>query len=349
MPNRRKRKTSIKVTLQDVAREIGVSAITVSRALREPEKVSENLRDQILSTVREMGYVPDIHARALARGSSNFIGVLLPSMTHPALGGLLAGIEARIRGTDYRIQYSNSHYDPEEEIKLLKAFAAHNPAGVIITGTERLENLDTMAQEVGCPLVQTIDSTIAMDGIAVSIDHRKAAMAATRHMLSQGYRRIALLGCGNDIRVSLRHSGYCEVMQQAGLFDENLIIWQDGPPSINLGSRMIRRFLETHPDTDSVLCHSDDLALGVIFECQRLGLRVPENFGICGFNDLEYAATTEPPLTSIRVPRFEIGYKSVDIVIALQEGAVLKQKTWDMGFELIGRETTRRSKIAALA
>ncbi len=349
MPHRRKRKTAIKVTLQDVAREIGVSAITVSRALREPEKVSETLRDQILGAVDKMGYVPDLHARALARGTSNFIGVLLPSLSHPAVSAVLNGIEARIRGTDYRIQYSNSHYDPEEEVRQLRAFAAHSPAGVIVAGTERLENLNTMAQEAGCPVVQTIDASLKMDGIAVGINHKQAAMVATRHMLSQGYRRIAMLGCGHDIRIRLRQSGYCEVMQQAGLFDEKLIIWQDAPPSIHLGSRMIRRFIEEHPDVEGVVCHSDDLALGVIFECQRLGIRVPEDFGICGFNDLEYAVSTEPPLTTVRVPRFDIGYKAADIVITLGEGGVVHERTWDLGFELVVRETTRRTRAAALA
>ncbi len=349
MPNTRRRKAIVKVTLQDVAREAGVSAITVSRALREPEKVSVALRDQILSVVDKMGYVPDLNARALASGTSTFIGVLLPSLSHPALSAVLSGIEARIRGTDYRIQYSNTHYDPEEELRQLRAFAAHSPAGVIVAGTERLENLEAIANEAGCPIVQTVDASLKMSGIAVGIDHKKAAMAATRHMLSQGYRRIAILGCGHDIRVRRRQEGYCEVMQQAGLLDESMIIWQDAPPSIHLGSRLIRRFIEKRPDVDGVLCHSDDLALGVIFECQRLGIRVPEDFGICGFNDLEYAVTTEPPLTTIHVPRFDIGYTAADILITLSRGGQIKERTLDLGFELVVRQTTRRSKAAAIA
>lgn len=349
MPHNRKRKSAVKITLQDVAREIGVSAITVSRALREPDKVSDDLRNHILGVVNRMGYVPDPHARALASGTSTFIGVLLPSLSHPAISAVLNGIEARIRGTDYRIQYSNSHYDPEEEVRQLRAFAAHNPAGVILAGTERLENLETMANEAGCPVVQTIDCSLKMNGLAVGINHRLAAAAATRHLLTQGYRRIAMLGCGHDIRVRLRQSGYCEVMQQAGLFDEGLIVWQDAPPSIHLGSRLIRRLIEQRPHVDGVLCHSDDLALGVIFESQRLGIRVPDDFGICGFNDLDYATSTEPSLTTVRVPRFDIGYKAADMVITLGQGGIVQKRTTDVGFELMERGTTRRMKKAASA
>ena len=349
MPHSRRRKANVKVTLQDVAKEIGVSAITVSRALREPDKVSEALRGHILSVVDKMGYVPDFNARALASGTSTFIGVLLPSLSHPAISAILNGIEARLRGTDYRIQYANTHYDAEEEVRQLRSFAAHSPAGVIVAGTDRLENLDAIVNEAGCPVVQTIDISLKINGVALGINHKQAAMVATRHMLSQGYRRIAMLGCGNDIRVRLRQAGYCEVMQQAGLFDESLIIWQDAPPSIHLGSRLIRRFLEEGPDVDAVICHSDDLALGVIFECQRLGIRVPEDFGICGFNDLEYAATTEPPLTTIRVPRFDIGYTAADIVITLGQGGSIGERTLDLGFELVERQTTRRSKAVASA
>lgn len=347
MPHTRRRKSIVKVTLQDVARETGVSAITVSRALREPDKVSDALRDQILSVVDKMGYVPDLNARALASGTSTFIGVLLPSLSHSAISAVLNGIEARIRGSDYRIQYSNTHYDPGAEVKQVRAFTAHSPAGVIVAGTERLENLEAIVNEAGCPVVQTIDATLKMRGIAVAIDHKKAAMVATRHMLSQGYRRIAILGCGHDIRVRLRQEGYCEVMQQAGLLDESMIIWQDAPPSIHVGSRLIRRLIEKRPDIDGVFCHSDDLALGVIFECQRLGIRVPEDFGICGFNDLEYAMTTEPPLTTIHVPRFDIGYTAADILITLGQGGVIKERNLDLGFELVERQTTRRSKVSA--
>lgn len=343
MPNRRKRKTSVKVTLQDVAREIGVSAITVSRALREPAKVSDVLREQIMNAVSTMGYVPDLHARALASGASPFIGVLLPSLSHPAISETLNGIEARVSGTDYLIRYSNTHYDPEEEVRQLRAFAASSPVGVIVAGTARREYLASLVREAGCPIVQAIDCSL-MEGIAVGIDHKQAAMVATRHLLSQGYRRIALLGCGNDIRVGLRRSGYCEVMQQSGLFDENLIIWQDAATSISLGSALFRGFMEKRPGVDAILCHSDDLALGVIFECQRLGIRVPEDLGICGYNDLDYAATVEPPLTTINTPRFDIGYNAADIVITLGQGGQVTERTMNLGFELVVRDTTRRTK-----
>jgi LacI family gluconate utilization system Gnt-I transcriptional repressor len=349
MPHRSKHNITTKVTLQDVAKRTGVSAITVSRALREPEKVSEALRDHILAVVNEMGYVPDLNARALASGTSAFIGVLLPSLSHPGVSAVLNGIEARVRGTEYRIQYANTHYDADEEIRQLRSFAAQRPTGIIVAGTESCENLNVLVNEAKCPVVQTIDSTLAMDGIAVAVDHKKAAMVATRHLLSQGYRRFGLLGGGQDIRVRLRQEGYTEVMQQAGLFDERLIIWHDATSSIHLGSRLIRRFIEAMPDADGVLCHNDDLALGAIFECQRLGIRVPEDFGICGFTDVDFAASIEPPLTTIRVPRFEMGYTAADILITLGEGGVVKEKTLNLGFELMERSTTRRATTALSA
>jgi LacI family gluconate utilization system Gnt-I transcriptional repressor len=338
-----------KITLQDVAAKAGVSAITVSRALREPEKVSEYLREEILRIVQDMGYVPDLNARALASGTSAFIGVLIPSLTHAAIPAIVSGIEKRVRGTEYRIQYANTHYDSDEEINQLRLFAAQRPVGVIVCGVQHSENLNAMMKEAGCPIVQTVDVSLGMDGIAVAINHKEAAMAATTHLLSQGYRRIGLIGGGYDVRVRQRQAGYIQAMREAGLFDERLIVSQDAPTSIHLGSRLLRRFLETQPDADGVLCHSDDLALGAIFECNRLGIRIPEDFGICGFNDLDFAASTEPPLTTVHVPRFEIGYRAADVLIAIGNGKKDTAKSIDLGFELKHRATTRRLRTALSA
>jgi len=339
---RNKRTAREKITLQHVAEKAGVSAITVSRALREPDKVSETLREMILQIVAEMGYVPDLAARALARGSSGFIGVLVPSLSHAAVLSVVRGIEERVRGSDYSIQYANTHYDLSEEIAKIRLFAAQRPAGIILAGVEDHGSMEALMREAACPIVQTVDVSFPLSEFAVAIDHRSAARAATRHMLAQGYRRFALIGGGNDFRVRQRQMGYCEAMRDAGLYDEKLVIWEDTPPSPRLGSRLARAFIEAVPDADGVLCHSDDVALGVIFEAQRLGIRIPEDFGICGFNDLDFASVTEPPLTTVRIPRFEMGYRAADMLLTLAAGKKVEEKIVSLDYQFVERQTTRR-------
>lgn len=331
-----------KITLQHVAEKAGVSAITVSRALREPDKVSETLRESILQTVAEMGYVPDLAARALACGSSGFIGVLVPSLAHVAVLGVVRGIEERVRGSDFSIQYANTHYDLNEEIAKIRLFAAQRPAGIILAGVEDHGSMEAIMREAACPIVQTVDAGFPSAEFTVAIDHKGAAKTATQHMLAQGYRRFALMGGGNDFRVRQRHAGYRDAMSEAGLYDETLVIWEDSPPNTRLGARLARGFIETVPDADGVLCHSDDVALGVIFEAQRLGIRIPEDFGICGFNDLDFASVTEPPLTTVRTPRFEMGYRAADMLITLASGNKVEEKIVSLDYQFIERQTTRR-------
>lgn len=331
-----------KVRLQDVAQRAGVSSITVSRVLRDPGKVSEALRKEILTIIGEMGYVPDMAARTLASGSGELIGVLAPTLSQAMFQSVMRGIEERVRNTVYRIQYANSHYDPVQEQEQLRLFSAQHPAGLIIAGLEERSDMAHLSKIVSCPVVQVIDINVSGSHMSVGSNHRAGAAAAVQHMIECGYRRIALVGGANDIRMRLRREGYIEVMTAAGLHDTALIVSEDAPPSVQLGCRLLRRLLDKAPDADAVLCQDDTVALGVIFECRRLGIAIPGDFGVCGFNDLDFAASVEPPMTTVRIPRFEIGYRAADMLIRLDNGEHVPERNVDTGFRVIERRTTRR-------
>lgn len=339
---RSRRQGSGKVRLQDVARRAGVSNITVSRVLREPEKVSEGLRREILGIIEEMGYVPDLAARALASGSSTLIGVLAPTLTHGVFRSFMRGIEERVRDTPYRIQYANSHYDAVQELEQLRLFSAQNPAGLIVVGIEERNTMAQLAQMVSCPVVQIVDIRFAGPYMSVGVDHHAATAEAVGHLLERNYRRIGLLGGTNDVRMRLKHDGYVETMTRHELFDEALIVLEDAPASVQLGCRLLRRLLDRVPDADAVMCQDDLIALGALSECRRLGILVPDDFGICGFNDLDFAAFVEPPLTTVRVPGFETGYRAADMLIRQDKGEHAVERKVDTGSRLIERRTTRR-------
>ncbi len=334
--NRRER-----VRLSDVAKRAGVSPITVSRALRNPQKVSVDLRETILRLVEEMGYVPDLAARALASRHSGVIGVMVPALNQQVFMSVMQGIEERVRSTDLRIQYANTLYDPDEEAVQIRGFLAQKPAGLILAGAERYELIEPLAQNASCPVVHILDLSQQPDTLAVGIQHQAAGEEATRYMLSRGYRRIALLGGRMDVRARQRLSGYERVMREAGLFDPLLVINEESPTSVTLGCRLFEALLGRTSGIDGVFCHNDDLALGVLFECQRRGIRVPEDLGICGFNDLDFAASSHPPLTTVRIPRYEIGYRAADMLVrAIHEEGMTEGKI-DLGFSIVGRGTTR--------
>lgn len=341
---RRRRQRQEKITLSDVAAEAGVSAITVSRALREPDKVSPHLREAILETVKRLGYVPDLAARALASRNSGFVGVMSPGLTNYAFMALMRGIEDRVRSSDLRIQYAAPDNDVDDEARQLRFFFSQNPAGIIYIGTERGEAVRDLLNKAPCPVVEVMDLSDEPAEMAIGIDHRRAAEVATRHLIDQGYRRIALVGGRWDIRARRRHEGYRSALMDAGLFDPSLVMSVDGHTSASLGVQLLDRLLQEHPDADAAFCQNDDLALGMLFECQRRGLNVPEDFGICGFNDLDPSGVACPSLTSVRVPRYEIGYRAIDMLIRAAGNVNPPPAKVDLGFQLMERQSTARTK-----
>ncbi|MGK6315406.1 LacI family DNA-binding transcriptional regulator [Neorhizobium sp. DT-125] len=336
-----KNSKSERVTLLDVANALGVSAITVSRALREPEKVSEALREKILNLVEEMGYMPDLAARALASRRNGTICVLVPALTHQGTLSFVRGIEARTLTTDFRIQYANCRNDPEEERRIIRLFLSQYPAGIIFAGLDTPEKTADLLKSGACPVVHVIDPALRPVGMAVGVDNFEAAAAATRHLLACGYRRIGLLGAYADIRSQRRRQGYSAAMQEAGLYDPALVVCDHAPASVELGCRLLRRLVDGVAGVDAVFCQDDDIALGALFESRRLGLRVPEDLGICGYDDLPYSAHTEPPLTTVRVPAFEMGYQAADLLVRARAGIDGADGVVDLPFELIRRGSTR--------
>ncbi|WJR67801.1 LacI family DNA-binding transcriptional regulator [Neorhizobium sp. CSC1952] len=334
---------SERVTLLDVANALGISAITVSRALRDPGKVSEALREKILSQVEEMGYMPDLAARALASRLNGTICVLVPALTHQGTLNFVRGIEARTQGTDFRIQYANCRNDPEEERRLIRLFLSQYPAGIIFAGLDVPEKTADLLKSGTCPVVHVIDPALRTKGAAVGGDNFEAAAAATRHLLACGYRRIGLLGAHADIRGQRRQQGYRAAMQEAGLYDPALVVCDHTPATVELGCRLLRRLVDGVKGVDAVFCQDDDIALGALFESRRLGLRVPEDLGICGYGDLPYSAHTEPPLTTVRVPAFDIGYRAADLLVRARAGVDGADGVVNLSFELIRRGSTRSS------
>ncbi|WP_245582447.1 LacI family DNA-binding transcriptional regulator [Neorhizobium lilium] len=331
-----------RVTLLDVASALGVSSITVSRALREPEKVSSTLRDRILRQVEDMGYVPDLAARALASRHNGIIGVLTPALTDLAFIGIMAGIEERVRSSDLRIQYANSHYDSDMEFRQLQLFLSQHPAGIVLTSLQKEQRVVDLLSGVPCPVVQIVDIELVTVGISLGISHREASATAVRHLLECGYSRVGMIAGRRSLRSQRRHEGYIMVMQEAGGYDPALVETEASVNSVELGCRLLRQLLQRVPDLDAVFCENDDLALGVLFECRRLGIRVPEDFGICGFNDLDFAACSEPGLTTVHVPRFELGYRAAELLIRAVANGGKRNHVEHMPFELIQRGSTRR-------
>lgn len=331
-----------KVTLKDVASHAGVSAITVSRTIRAPHLVSPKARSKVQHSIEALGYVPDAAASALASNRTDVIGLLIPSVTNSVFTDVLTGLYDALEGSRYSIQIGNYRYSPATEEKLVRTFLSQKPAGMILTGVDQTEACRELLRNAACPVVQIMDSDGEAVDSVIGLSHFDAGHSATRHLVDQGYRRIGFLGARMDPRSQRRFAGFRAALSDGGLFDENRVVTTPKASCFGLGADLLRELLARAPDTDALFCNNDDLAAGALFEAQRRGIRIPQELGICGFNDLELSRNLNPSLTTVATPRYRIGQEAVSVLIrAFDTPDSAASHTLNVGFQVIPRDSTR--------
>jgi len=362
----RRRRGDGRPTIADVAARAGVGAITVSRALRNPNLVSEALRRNIEAAVRELNYIPNFSARALARHRSDVLGVLIPSLSQVVFTDVLRGVYDGVDGTMLQVQIANTRYNPQEEERLIETFLRQKPAAMIVSGVDQTPRARRMLESAGCPVIQIMDLTADPIDEVIGFSHVAAGRRITEHLIGQGYRRIAFLKGWTSKRANGRYIGYREALSAAGLeepvkangtYDSpEAHVAEHLPATIGLpmrelastamGRELLRQALAADPAVDAVFCNNDILALGVLFECMVRGIRVPQDMGIAGFNDHEYMAAAEPSLSSVRTPRYESGFEAVMAIRRKLNGEPGGQSVHDLGTEIMARASTNRSPDA---
>lgn len=329
-----------RVTLSDVGRQAGVSAMTVSRALNEPERVSVSVRQRVQQAIEILGYVPNRAARSLASNRSQTLAVVIPSVSNAVFSSVIKGVYDVCSPRGYEILMGNTYYSVQQETGLISKFLTHQPDGMILTGLDIAET--TRAQLLGAkiPLVQIMEvgGREPLD-MNVGISHREAGRAMADYMLGRGYRRIGVIGAQMDYRSQRRIQGFLDGLAEAGVYEEDRVITTTQPSSVHLGGELLAELLTLQPDVDAVFCCNDDLAYGAIFESQRRHIRIPQQLAIAGFNDLEASACINPSLTSIAVPLYEIGRRAASMLMDRLDGKAAEEKVVDLGFELKARDS----------
>lgn len=336
-----KKNADKKITLVDVGLAAGVSAITVSRVINQPEKVSDALRRQVQKAIDMLGYIPNQHASSLASSKSRVVGVAIPSLSNIVFTDVLRGIYDVMGTAGYKVLLVDTHYSPLEEEKMIRTLLSQSPEALIITGGDQTRTCHNLLAKSRVPVVQIMELLSQPLDMNVGFSHWQAGYDVVTHLLEEGYGRIGFIGARMDPRVQQRMQGFKKALEDAGKYWKNFIVTTPEPSSIAVGGELFKSLLaSTNGVVDAIFCANDDLALGALFESQRMNINVPGDLALCGFNDIEASQFVNPSLTSVQVGRYEMGVKAAEMVIKRLSGELVEPKVIDMGYEIKKRQST---------
>ena len=317
----RKRRSTGKVTIADVAQLAGVGTMTVSRALRTPEQVSDKLREKIEAAVNELGYMPNLTASALASASSHTIAMVVPNLAEAGCTEMFAGLQHVLQPAGYQIILAESRHRLEQEEKLLETLLASNIAAAILLSVEHnstvrhlLKNASIPVIEIGAIRTDPIDINIGIDNVA-------AMFELTDMLVQRGYQNIGLLCADQEQWIFQQHlQGWYKAMLRHHM-SPNRVINAALPPVFSTGASQLPEFLLAWPELDALVCVSDELACGVLYECQRRRIKVPDELAVVGFGDSDVSKVCQPSLTTMAVPHRKIGLEAGNVLLErIKEG-----------------------------
>lgn len=318
--------------IKDLAKAAGVSITTVSRALNGYSDVSEKTRNRIKKLAEEMSYRPNAQAQSLVLKRTNTIGVILSEIKRSNAKDAFAfealcGINDRASELNYDILLFSTN--PNKQMKKSYSDLCRERAvdGAILQGLKMNDPyLKEVVDQPHFPCV-LIDIPVAGDRVGhVTTDNVYGARDAVRHLVELGHRRIGMVNGYDEAAVSHeRLSGYMLGLQEAGIaYEPDLVA--DGRFSEEGGAEAARAMLERHPDVTAIFCASDLMALGVLKAAESLGLSVPGDLSVVGYDDISIASYCSPSLTTIRQERYDIGYQAAQLLIDMLEGREVKHK-----------------------
>jgi DNA-binding LacI/PurR family transcriptional regulator len=310
-----------KLTIKDVARACGVSTQTISRVLNDRVDVSPATREKVLAVIDQMGYQPSAFARGMRQQSSN-LGIILAGLQHKGVSKSLKGItqEAEIQGMNLILKELPSFYS--QDLKpLIQSLMAHQVMGIIYAAPEVGDNWAQVQADIPphCPPMVFLKGNASSAPITISIDNYMGAYMVTDHLIQQGYRHIAhISGPMEWFEARERKRGWTRALIDAGqhVDDEK---WSEGSWNPSSGFEAFERLITRYPKMDAVFVANDQMALSVLNAAHGMGIKVPDQLGVAGFDDISESAYFIPPLTTVRQNFRELGTYAVRKIRLLHE------------------------------
>lgn len=311
----RKRRGLGRSTVFDVAKLAQTSAISVSRYFKEPDRVSQETRERIKSAIDQLGYIRNEAAGGLASTQGRIVGAIVPSVSNSIFAETIQGLSTTLSQHNYQLLLATHDYSNETEEKVVRAFLGWSPRALVLTGADHSAATETLLAGLQIPVIETWDIRPERPYPQIGFSHIATGRDMTLYLHAQGYRRIVYVdsGIGSDFRARKRARGYAETMQQLGLRAE--IVQASVTAPLDAGGQVFSEQMARAGRPDALFFANDNMAAGAIYEAARLGIRIPEQCAVAGFGDFPFSEKLMPALTTIRVPRYDIGRLAAQAIL----------------------------------
>ncbi|WP_437614106.1 DNA-binding transcriptional regulator CytR [Erwinia sp. V71] len=337
-------KETAAATMKDVAERAGVSTATVSRALMNPEKVSAATRQKVEQAVIDVGYSPHALARNAKRSESRTILVIVPDICDPFFSEIIRGIETTAAQEGYLVLIGDCAHQNQQEKSFLNLMLTRQIDGMVLLGSQLPFDTGVEEQRSLPPMVMANEFAPELELPTVHIDNLTAAFEAVNHLYQLGHRRIACIAGPETMPLShYRLQGYIQSLRRNGLTVAPEYIVR-GDFTFEAGAMALKQLMTLPQPPDALFCHSDIMALGALSQAKTLGLRVPQDLSLVGFDDIELARYSDPQLTTVAQPRFAIGREAMLLLLEQLQGKSVSNGSRLLDFELKIRDSSARRK-----
>jgi len=333
--------------IQDVAARAEVSIATVSRVLnRSDHKVNPETRDRVLAAVRALDYRPSALARGLQAKRTMTIGVIIPDISNLYYAEIVRGIQDRADEKGYSVLLQNTDRKEERILKSAHLLREKIVDGVVFSGgslhgSETLSALKELRNRI------VVIGRHEVDFPAALVDNIGGAAEAIQHLIDLGHRRIAFIGGPSDSTTMVdRLKGFDDAMTRNGLKIDPTLVMQ-GDLTARSGRSAAEKLLSEQNRPTAVFAGNDMTAFGVMYAARRLGLKVPDDLSVVGFDNVQLSSFFDPALTTVEIPRYSLGAGAVDMLIELISGAISNRQKW-YRTSLVVRESTQRIERSPL-
>jgi DNA-binding LacI/PurR family transcriptional regulator len=334
------------MNISEVARRAKVSTATVSRTINGSDSVTPETAEKVLRVIRAMGYHPDTNARALASGKSRLLGLIISDIANPFFPELVKSFEEMGLQNGLEVLVANTSYDPERMVHCVRRLMERKVDGVAVMTSEMDKDLISQMAKRQIPMVFLDTGKVRNLVSNIKVDYGMGIREAVDHLFQLGHRRIGFISGPSDLRSAMtRRSAFLKWFEHYGLLlDEKLI--ESGNHKMDGGDAAMRRLLALSPRPTALVASNDLTAFGALHAISSAGLRVPEDISIIGFDDIELCQVTQPPLTTIRLSRRELGEIAFEALHTIIRGTSKTGHEYRVDTRLVVRNSTRKSSGA---